>query len=170
MENKCQRSEQLNHSKTTEMQILHEKSNWWSNKVFLPPILLVGEFPVTSPSLPFGHDAVFAATVISMLQGIPGYKDKALQNIRSNFAGVTVNEPDMMDTCIRHKGKYRHAVIWESGNAPLNTPFTRSLNWKELFTWHHFPKTNSTADNNQPTQFSSLLDMVTTKDETELKL
>jgi len=57
----------------------------------------VGEFPVTSLSLPFGHNAVFAATVISMLQGISGYKDKALQNIRSNFAGVTVNEPDMME-------------------------------------------------------------------------
>ena len=63
-----------------------------------------------------------------------------------NFVGVTADELNMIDTCIKHKGTCCHAITTKTWKCSVNLPFMKSLNQQEQHTWHHFLKMNSTAD------------------------
>ena len=52
-----------------------------------------------------------------------------------------------MGTCVRHRGKFCNSNAGKCKQS-VNLPFTESLNQSKHHTWHHFPKMNTTADDN----------------------
>lgn len=77
------------------------------------------------------------------------------QNMRHNPGEVVADEPNLMDTCIKHKAKCHNTGKWKLS---VNLQFTKqtnkkSLNGSEQCMQLHFLKMNSTADSNQPTKF-----------------
>ena len=104
-----------------------------------------------------------------MLQGTSGYQvhpkiwlstekkctDKVLLNIRRNFGSITADKKNTMNTCIRRKGKCRHAVIWESGKAKwICLSQEIWADWNSICTFI-FWKWTRAAETNHLAQFSS---------------
>ena len=81
---------------------------------------------------------------------------EVLTNTRCNFCSVIADKQNMMNTCVRHKGKCCKKIL-ETGKFQWIYGSQKSLNQSEQHTWHHFLKISKAADDNQITQFSDAL-------------
>ena len=87
---------------------------------------------------------------------------KVLCSIRHNVDSVSNGRQAKPDGHMcPHKGRYCNMEKWKH---LVNLPFTKCLTQLEHFTWHHYQKMNSTADNMSANSLS------TTGHDNELKL
>ena len=93
--------------------------------------------------------------------------DKVLLNIRRNSGSITAAKKNMMNTCIGHKGKCRHVVIWEGGNAKWICLSQEIWTDGNSICTFIFWRWTSAAETNQLTQFSSASEL---GNEMQLKL